>query len=139
MNKKSGLAILAVILLVSGIPAKANDRPAPKGNSITTRFYLMADSQTSNHEQFSMISQDGELVIHINPDTPIQFEDFVPLGDTAEGMTKSVRDVLFGQSLAQVLDGRKMTVCYDITTRSIPPQTSPRSVVVLFEDIMPTD
>ena len=47
-----------------------------------------------------------------------------------------VRDVLFGRTLAEVLDGRNMVVTYDITTRSIPPQTSPISIMILFEDIV---
>lgn len=71
---------------------------------------------------FSMISSDGQLVIHVAETTEIVFED-----------GKAVRESLEGQTLDQLLDGRKLTVSYGITTRSMPPQTTPSKIVVLYE------
>ncbi len=79
---------------------------------------------TAEDNAFSMISEDGQLVIHINDKTPVTFED-----------GKSVQEALEGKTLAELLDGRKLTVTYTIATRSMPPQTSPEKVVVLYEEI----
>jgi hypothetical protein len=38
-----------------------------------------------------------------------------------------------GQTLAELLDGRKLIVYYSVTTRSIPPQTTPEKIVILYE------
>jgi len=86
-----------------------------------------------------MLSEDGELVIHIAEDTLVYFESAVPASedDSETKMTQMVRDVLFGRTLAQVLDGRNLTVTYAVTTRSLPPQTTPISVRVLFEEAVP--
>jgi len=93
--------------------------------SITSRFKI--HSLDVQGAEFSMISEDGGLVIIISEDTSIYFED-----------KKPVRDALVeGQTLAELMDTRNMVVTYGKTTRSIPPQTSPISVEVLYEIAVP--
>ncbi|MCL2610778.1 MAG: copper amine oxidase N-terminal domain-containing protein [Defluviitaleaceae bacterium] len=58
-----------------------------------------------------LISMDGELVINIGPDTEILDNE----GNNYEGD----------------LNGRNLLVFYSITTRSIPPQTTPSQIIVL--------
>jgi len=130
------LALMITALLAFGALAAATTDPdAPDYTSTkTARFNVMEDMPTYGGAEFSMISEDGELVIHIHADTPVYFEDYVPMSDEEEdGVTRNAREVLFGRTLAEVLDNRNLTVTYAITTRSIPPQTSPLSVVILFE------
>lgn len=76
---------------------------------------------------FTMISADGELVIHINGDVPVIFED----GTGARARLEA------GQTLPELLDGRLLTVTYSITTMSIPPQTTPEKIVVMYEIAVP--
>jgi len=58
-----------------------------------------------------LISADGELVINL--DTEIILQNGEPFDD--------------------VLVGRMMVVIYDMTTRSLPPQTTPIQIIVLYE------
>jgi len=124
-KKLLAITIVAVMAL-SPFSVFAIDYEVPEDASVkTSRFNLMDDAPTG--ADFSMISEDGELVIHIGADTIIYFEDL-----------KMVRDSLEeGQILAEVLDGRNMVVTYAIETRSIPPQTSPISIKVMYEGIVP--
>jgi len=55
------------------------------------------------------------------------------MDDDFTEFTQMVREVLFGRTLAEVLEGRNMTVTYGIVTASIPAQTTPISVKILFE------
>jgi hypothetical protein len=95
------------------------------------------NADTATDDNFSMISEDRTLVIHIGDETLIYFEEAVPMSDDEDTkMTQMVRDVLFGRPLTEVLDGRNMTVTYAITTMSMPPQALPISIKVLFETAM---
>jgi len=138
MKNRFKMAIAMALVAVLGFSTAAVlaiDYEVPEGASTkTARFNVMEDMPASGDVEFSMISEDGELVIHISPDTPVYFDDYVPMGDEADaGMTRDAREVLFGRTLAEVLDNRNLVVTYAITTRSIPPQTSPISVRILFE------
>jgi len=117
-------------------PENADNTPDyASASTKTARFNLIEDvDMDAPGAEFSMISEDGGLVIHISDNTIVEFEDYVPLGDEEDaGTTKDARQVLFGRTLAEVLDGRNLTVDYAITTRSIPPQTNPIKVTILFE------
>jgi len=84
----------------------------------TDRFSVM-ETGAGNY----MTSSDGELVIIISDGVPVYFEDDI-----------DVRGALVeNQTLMGVLDGRKMTVTYAITTMSLPPQTTPTKVIVHYE------
>jgi len=54
----------------------------------------------------------------------------VPLSDDCDGMTQMVREVLFGRTLGEVLDGRNMRVIYEENE-----QNEAVSIMVLFETI----
>jgi len=138
-RKKRTIAIAIIaVLACAAIWASAIDYELPPGSSVKTSRFGVMDVPPPPGAEFSMISADGELVIHIGADTLVYFEDAVPLSDDPDaGTTQMVREVLFGRTLAEVLDGRNMAVTYAIETRSMPPQTSPISVRVLFESIMP--
>jgi len=134
---KTAVIMIVAAMMFGLVGAAALDYEVPDGASVKTARFNVMELDAPGVE-FSMLSEDNELVIHISDDTIVYFEDHVPLSDDeADGMTQMVRDVLFGRTLAEVLDGRNLTVTYTITTRSIPPQTSPISVKVLFEGIVP--
>jgi len=124
--KKLFKNILALMVVAAMMFGAVSVLSAPPLSYTNMRFYLMEDFEESSYTEFSMISEDGELIIHINAETPIYFEDDVPVRETLEE----------DQTLAAVLDGRNMEVTYAITTRSIPPQTSPITIKVLYEEIM---
>jgi len=120
MKKILALAIVAVMTFGMVMVFAADEAPELEGTQKTDRFVLLEDRAD---DTLSMISEDGELVIHIHEDTPIYFED-----------KTDVRERLEGQTLAELLDGRKLTVTYVIVAQSLPPQTSPVMIVVHFEE-----
>jgi len=136
-NIRKVIAIVAVLAVaISVIGVFALDYAVPEFASRTTqRFFVMEDFelQGAEGEWVSMIGENGDLIIHIGPETIIYFEDFVPLSDDYDGLTRDVREVLFGRTLAEVLDGRNMVVTYGIVAMSYPAQTTPISIQVLFE------
>lgn len=67
----------------------------------------------------SLLSYDKELKLNISPETEIIQQD--------------------GSEFIGELDGRKLVVLYSITTKSIPPQTSPIRVIVLYEKAVPIE
>jgi len=120
-NAKKVLALLLAVIMILGIGSvlamgdnAANGSPSSEK---TARFIILEGSENS------MISECGELVIHISDETPIVFEDDIDVREALEE----------GQVLLEVLDGRKLVVTYSITTRSIPPQTTPEKIVVMYE------
>ncbi|QJC50783.1 copper amine oxidase N-terminal domain-containing protein [Paenibacillus albicereus] len=60
-----------------------------------------------------LLSKDGQLVLNVSKETPIVLED--------------------GTAFTGDLKGRALAVKYGVTTRSLPPQTSPEQIVVLSE------
>jgi len=133
---KKVIALVAVFALaIATIGVFALDYGVPEYASVRTeRFFITEDWGTTDDGRFSMISESGNLVIHITDDVIIYFEDFVPMSDDEDTqMTQMVREVLFGRTLAEVLDGRNMRVTYGIVAMSYPAQTTPISVQVLFE------
>ena len=129
MKRKAIVAlIMAAILAIGAVSVFAMDYYVPEdATTVTSRFSLVEREYVGGNE-FAMVSEDGELVINITEDTVIYFEDYVPLSDECDGMTQMVREVLFGRTLAEVLDGRNLRVIFveDEQIEAI-------SIMVLFE------
>jgi len=119
MKKIIGLTLAIVLIL--GIAAYAIAGGLPTVEK-TDRFDVL-EAKT----ELSMISRDGELVIHVGDNTEIIFED------GTEGRERLVD----GQTITDLLDGRNLVVYYSITTRSLPPQTTPTRIVILYEIAVP--
>ena len=115
MKKTIGLAMVIVMLLSMTTFVVAAELPAIE----KTDWFKVMETERGR----SMISRDGELIIHVNDAIPVFLEDGRPM---RAHLTRS-------QDLAEFLDGKKLTVTYSITTRSIPPQTTPTKIVVLDE------
>jgi len=115
MNKVIGLVTAMVIVLSMTAFAIANESPVIEK---TDRFDVM-DTETG----LSMMSRDGELIIHVGDGTEIMFEDETDARELLEE----------NQTLAELLDGRNLIVSYSITTRSLPPQATPEKIVILYE------
>ena len=129
--KKRFMRIIAAVITATVIFSMAGvfaiDYYVPEyAQRMTARFEIHGEAISET--EFSMISEGGELVIHIRDNTLIYFEDFI-----------MARDVLEGQTLAELLNGRKLVVTYAIVSDSLPQQTSPISIKVLYEEIMPFD
>lgn len=128
--KRKICLLLAAIMMFSTISVFAMDYAVPEDAlEVTARFFLVEPDEAD--DEFVMVSEDGELVINITNDTLIYFEDYVPLSDECEELTKMVRDVLFGYTLAEVLDGRNMRVIYEDGE-----EIEPISIMVLFESFV---
>jgi len=126
MKRKSIIAILIVaVMALSIVTVFALDYSVPEDAvSVTARFFVTDDDPG---DEFTMASEGGELEIYITENTLIYFEDFVPLSDECDGMTQMVREVLFGRTLAEVLDGRNLRILY------VEGEQEPISIKVLFE------
>jgi len=118
---------MAAVMALSIVTVFALDYFVPEDAvSVTTRFFVT--DPDAQDDEFSMVSEDGELVINITDNTQIYFEDYVPLSDDCDGLTQMVREVLFGRTLAEVLDGRNLRVIFEESD-----QIEPISIKVLFE------
>ena len=128
MKKVLAIVVAAVMLAgVIGVFAMPTEVPE---TTMTARFTVI---EGGSDAQFSMISEDGELVIFINADVPVHFEDAVPVCDDCDEVTTNAREVLFGRTLAEVLNGRNLEITYNFIGMSIPANTTPVSVTILFE------
>jgi len=128
MKRKSMAALLmAVIMIVGAVGVSALDYLWPEDAQIVTARFSLVEPDTADSE-FAMVSEDGSLVINVTDSTIIYFEDFVPLSDDCTGATQMVREVLFGRTLGEVLDGRNMRVIYEDGE-----QNEAVSIMVLFE------
>ncbi|MCL2226815.1 MAG: copper amine oxidase N-terminal domain-containing protein [Oscillospiraceae bacterium] len=119
--------LMAAILALGAATAFALNSDIPEGaTSVTARFFEVASNEDGS--EFTMASADGEYQIRVTGDTEIYFEDYVPLSDECDGMTKMVREVLFGRTLVEVLEGRNMVVILAGEN-----QTEAVSIRILFE------
>jgi len=126
MKKKLMMALLAATMMALGaVDAFALDYNVPEDATTVTMRFTVPDA-TQEADAFIMVSEDGELTIHITNDTIVYFEDYVPLSDDGDAMTQMAREVLFGRTLGEVLDGRNMRVIYNEENEAI-------SVMILFE------
>jgi hypothetical protein len=124
-NTRKLLALaIAVIMAFGMVSIVAADEPAA-GDQKEDRFVVLEYSPEG--ALFSMISADGELVIHVFEDTPIYFEDET---DARERLEE-------GQTLQELMDGRMLVVTYSILALSYPPQTSPTMIVIMYEEAVP--
>lgn len=128
MKRKAMVALLVAVMMVIGaIGVFAMGHSVPEdASTITSRFFLV--EQEDGNEEFAMISENGNLVINITDDTMVYFEDYVPLSDECDGLTRMAREVLFGRTLAEVLDGRNIRVTF-VDGEEI----EPISIMILFE------
>jgi len=117
--KRILVLMMAVAMTFGAVTAFATD--GILGEEKVDRFKLMEDR--TDGDRFSMISHDGELVIHINDKTPIIFEDGTDVRELLEE----------GQVLSEVMNDRMLIVTYSIVATSYPPQTTPEGIVVMFE------
>lgn len=131
--------VLTAVLALSPVGVFAIDYYVPEDAEVMTSRFNVIDNAEATDDEFSMISEDGIWIINITGDTVIYFEDYAPMSDYEEdGMTVMVRDVLFGRTLREVLDGRNLVVTYTIAAGPrIHLFGSAISIKVLFEDIMP--
>jgi len=131
MKRKAIAALLMVaVMALSVVGMLAQDGYSiEEANGVTARFFLVEEDELG--DEFSMVSEDGELVINITDSTPIYFEDYVPLGDECEELTKAVREVLFGRTLAEVLEGRNLRITFESSE-----QIEPINIIILFEGIV---
>jgi len=120
--------LLSAIVAFSAIAVFALDYEVPEDATTVTAWFFLTDPDNADDE-FSMVCADGETVIYITNDTLIYFEDYVPLSDECDGMTQMAREVLFGRTLAEVLDGRTLRVTFD--------EDEIVSIVILFEIAVP--
>jgi len=128
MKKKTIIAALVAVVMALGVfSVFALDYEVPENAQTVTTHFFAADPD-SLEDEFAMISEDGELIIHITNDVLIYFEDYVPLSDECDEMTQMVREVLFGRALIEVLHGRNMRVTFEEADYIVPV-----SIVILFE------
>ncbi|MCL2404268.1 MAG: copper amine oxidase N-terminal domain-containing protein [Defluviitaleaceae bacterium] len=134
MKRKTIVAIMmAAVMALSPILALAQDDYTPEGATEVTALFNLVDPDGPGDE-FAMQSEDGELVINITNDTPVYFEDYVPLSEDCEDceeLTKNAREVLFGRTLAEVLDNRNLRVVFEDSYH-----IEPISITILFESIV---
>ncbi|MCL1976578.1 MAG: hypothetical protein FWG55_00475, partial [Candidatus Bathyarchaeota archaeon] len=114
MTMVIGLVMATVLLLSVTVSANGSFSVFEK----TDRFNVI---QTENG--LILISQDGKLVINVDDNTEIIFEDG----------TNAREYLMNGQTLAELLDNRNLIISYSITTRSLPAQTTPEKIVILYE------
>ncbi|MCL2518991.1 MAG: hypothetical protein FWF15_10555, partial [Oscillospiraceae bacterium] len=115
MKKFIGLALSIILVLSMTAFHAAAEVPAIEK---TDRFDVM-----ETESGLYMISHDGELIIIVSDDTEIVFEAGL---DARECLADE-------QTLSELLDGRNLTVSYTIATHSLPPQTTPEKIVILYE------
>jgi len=124
-NKVKIIMLMAAVLIFGTVGVIALEYTTPEDtDSITARFNLVNPDEAD--DEFEMLSEDGEFAIYITNDTPVYFQDYVPLSDECDGLTREAREVLFGRTLAEVLDGRNLRVTFDEYEQIT-------SVVILFE------
>lgn len=122
-NTKRVLAGLVAAVMVFGmILVAADELPMVEKQDRFNMAGLTLEDGT-----FSMLSKDGELVINISNETLVVFED-----------GESARERLEGeQTLAELLEGRMLTVTYSFATLSLPAQTHPEKIVIMNENVVP--
>jgi len=132
MKRKAMIALLMSAMMAIGtINAFALDYYLPEDAVTVTSRFSLAEPEEANDE-FVMISEDGQLIINITANTLVYFEGYVPLSDECDGVTRMVREVLFGRTLAEVLDGRNLRVIFVDAE-----QIEPISIMILFETAVP--
>lgn|GEM_PF-768567 len=106
--------LMAAILALGTITVFALDYEVPENAAeVTARFTVVTDEELDQvGDEFDMVSDCGEMTISVDAYTLIYFEDYVPLSDECDGMTQMAREVLFGRTMAEVLNNRNLRVLY---------------------------
>ena len=115
MKRKTFIALMmAAILALGTMSVFALDYAVPEDAiTVTARFFVVDEAPEDVGDEFTMVSEDEELTIHITKETLIYFWEPMPMGDEEDaGMTQMAREVLFGRTLAEVLEGRNLRVIY---------------------------
>ena len=125
MKRKSIIAaVMAAVVALSAITVFALG--TGDTTEITARFNVVNLEEADN--EFQMTSEDETLTIKITDETVVYFEDYVPMSDECEEMTRDAREVLFGRTLAEVLTGRNLRVTFEESDYN-----EAIKVVILFE------
>ena len=119
---KKLLALITVMAVMSSVLVFANEAPALSQK--TDRF------KTSEEWGGKLISDDGQLIIHVGDETPIFLEDGTQVSFK---QAKEDGEMTF-ETIEEFLNNRKLIVEYSVVTFSIPPQTAPTKITVLFEE-----
>lgn len=130
MKRKAITALLVAAMMILGtVGVFALDYEVPEDAiTVTARFSVVGAPEDAG-EEFVMLSEYAGLTIVITEDTIVYFEDYVPLGDEEEdGMTQMAREVLFGRTLAEVLEDRNLRVIYVAGE-----ENEAISIMILFE------
>jgi len=110
MKKKftATIAVLMAAILALGLSTFVLGNEVPEDTTEVTALFNVLEE--GDGFEFSMVAQAFDLVVYVNEDTVVYFEDYVPLGDDDEGLTLNARVVLFGRTLSEVLENRNMIV-----------------------------
>jgi len=85
---------------------------APESTSVTVDRFNAVEGSEGRY-----LAQGGNLIINLGPDTEVVLADGTAFNFEYGG-----------------IDGRRLVVIYDVTTRMMPPSTTPVKIIVLFED-----
>jgi len=128
MKKRVITAVTTAIVAFGAVGVSAQDN----GAVLTARF-TVEDAQAQG-EEFSMLCESGNVAVFVTADTAVYFQDYVLLDDYGTGTTRDARLVLFGRTLAEVLDGRNLAVSYGgVRPDSHPQQITATRIEILFE------
>ncbi|MDO5399077.1 MAG: copper amine oxidase N-terminal domain-containing protein [bacterium] len=108
MGKKLLVFCGAVAMSIPG--QTTPDKVVVLGDGEADKFEMTANFFKAEGEENSYVSEDNSLVINIGEETVVVDKD--------------------GKEYTGSLDKKNLTVSYTVTTRSIPPQTTPEKVVV---------
>jgi len=140
--KKFMALLLVAIMVLGSIGVFAIDYYVPEyASRITARFYVVDEFEQDGVE-FSMINEEGDLIIHVDENTLIYFETS-EYAWGADGVFRPnmVRDMLkymsYRWTVAGFLNGRMLTVTVGPAVDTLPQQGSPISIEVLFEEYTP--
>ena len=124
------VATLMAAILAFGISAFALDYELPEGATEVTELFHVLDE--GDGYEFTIISHNLDMIIYVNADTVVYFEDYVPVSDECEEVTRNAREVLFARTLAEVLENRNMRVIFEEGDQNIAIR-----IVILFEIAVP--
>jgi len=131
----AGMALLAASCAAAPpAPPAEEDSPPLETHISAYRFELTGLYDWMLEESggaFSMLNEDGNLVIHVSEGTPVFLEDGTPAREALAD----------GQTLAELLDGRTLEITTDLVLYSMPGQAFPLRIVVMndAEEAPPED
>jgi len=135
--KKLLALVVAAAMLISSVGAFALRIQIPEeADTVMGVFYVLQGSVSG--DEFSMISEDGVWIINVTADTSVAFEAPIPVCDDCNEYTWFARDVLLGQTLAEILHGRNLFVASIFSLGAGNELVGEAfTITILFEDIVP--